>query len=92
MCQQIGNRFGKSSGGVAQALGRPATHRAAGLMMGIEMDWDRFNDQFREDEDERNERLRAVRLAARCPECGRGNPKTGTPHAPTCSRATPPAA
>lgn len=26
-------------------------------------DWDRFNDQFREDEDERNERLRAARLA-----------------------------
>ncbi len=25
-------------------------------------DWDRFNDQFREDEDERNDRLHAARI------------------------------
>lgn len=51
------------------------------------MRWSRFNQQFAETEWERNDRLRKARAAARCPECGKGNPKIGTPHAPDCSRA-----
>lgn len=42
-----------------------------------------FNQQFAEDGDERAERQRKARLAARCPSCGR-NPKIGQSHTPEC--------
>ncbi len=42
-----------------------------------------WDDQFRETESERNDRLRRKRLAAKCPHCT-GNPVIGRPHDPEC--------
>lgn len=51
------------------------------------MSWERFNDQFAEDDDERAERQRLARIKSRCPHCGK-NPKLGYPHDASCPSLT----
>lgn len=47
--------------------------------MGYENSWERFNDQFRETEEERNERLRDRRLRRAAEERAKAQQSTGIP-------------
>lgn len=49
--------------------------------MGYENSWERFNDQFRETEEERNERLRDRRLRRAAEERAKAQQSTGLPAA-----------